>query len=296
MQGEKKIISFLKRTDWKVWSLFLVISAVYWVMLHSGESGENEAVLYVRYTDEEGNIFPPGLFTDTVKLRFRGGLDAWHSDTVLMPAGVWSSGDKERRIREFLSRHYDVSLRHVPLEIHSSSSKMALKEVKVQPAVRWVPVPGYALVSEEIHPGKVWIYGKKTRVEAVKSIKTSEKEVKALEKDTLMNIPLEYPRGISGIKKKVKVRAKILPYVSATEIVPLSIPPSLKSYVFFPGKVKVSYKTFLNTGLRERPENWKVVPRKRDTVFVPQVVKKPAGVFDIKIEPQTLDYLIIHER
>ena len=284
----------LHRTDWKTFAVFVLLSFLYWLILHVHRPRTLSRQIIVRYGTPEALL--PAVFSDTFRVRSDRSMSV--PDTLILPPEAVLERHKEDLIRKVLEQKAGKSLSDLQIEKKShTASSPGLKKA----AVAWDsvlrPAAGYAIRNLRVRPAYVWIYGPPELVHSRDTVylRLPREEVLAGSYRRLVRPALE--PGLHSFPEYVEVEASAVPYVRETRFISLGTEgEKWKNYIFFPARVEVRYKKLADIPSEGR---WEIVPeavRKNDSFFFRPVIKRaPSGVFDIQIIPSQLDYLQIDE-
>ncbi len=293
----------VRRMNWRLFSVFLVISAVYWFLLSLNEGYELERKIKVSYVLAPGKVLPDSVFSDSLyfKIQTKGWFlwNARWSRSIEIPAGISSESEKLFHIKQAIGRNHkkSVELKDMRLIPNPRKRDYGFKHMAVRLNYRLIPAPGYFIKNLRIKPDSVWIFGKKNRLKKINEIGTVRKKIENLKSNRIFSPPLHFPEGIHGFTDKIKLKVEVLPYVSEEKSVPVSLPDTLRNVILFPSQVRVYYKKYLDKNTKNGKARW-VIGIELDSTgryFDAVVVSKPSNVFDVEIEPKKIEYVRIYE-
>ncbi|MFB9057881.1 YbbR-like domain-containing protein [Mariniflexile ostreae] len=163
--------------------------------------------------------------------------------------------------------------------------------------------PGYDVFdSIKTVPDSIAVVGAKEFVSKIKNIKTNVLKLNEVKTNIDKAISLKLPKNNQGLKfsnETVKVKAHVERFTEGTLKVPVdlvNVPEGL-SLNFFPKIVHVTYYTSLNNFNTISSKDFKVECdynklTQTQSFLIPQVVKAPENVKNVKIHQQHIEFII----
>ncbi len=291
--------------DWKTFFIILLISVIYWFLTGINENYRFSYAVTVQYETEDGKKLPDSIFNDTLLVRTQSKM--WQNlkrnipRKIQVPAELYNNPDKKKYIESILTSQSDkwISFDRITWKKNPLTRSYGLKKVPVKLRYRLIPEVGFIIKSVSIDPDSVWIFGNNDHLNDIEYIPTITKKIEHLRNKKLLNPPLVFPSKVYGVTKKVRVKIHTPPYIVEEKEIYLTIPSQWKNkLILFPSKVRVYYKKYIenNSKNSKTDKNWKISIDTTEILkkdyLMPVVLEKPADVFDIRIEPEQIEYLI----
>lgn len=154
----------------------------------------------------------------------------------------------------------------------------------------------------ELEPDSIKIIGPKSVLKNVDVVETNLLELNEVTSDFSKRIQIKVPKNTENVKfspDEILVSAKVDKFTEGKLKVPVevvNIPDSLQ-IKFFPKTVSLSYYTSLSNFNSVSIENFKVICdfktiTDNQTYLVPELIKKPSGIRNIKLNPNQIEFII----
>ena len=190
-------------------------------------------------------------------------------------------------------------------DILSDSLRRKGKAIPVRIDGTFSPASGYRLVdSLRIEPASVWMYGDTKILDTLQWIQTLPVKGDKIQNDLDMNLKLQIPKGLHAIVQKVRVTAKVEEY--AEKIIELPILcwncPNNIHVRFFPSTVEIVCYISLNDYASLKADDLEIgvdydeLIKNADSDILLALLRKPQGLTDYRIIPETAEYLIEQKR
>lgn len=177
---------------------------------------------------------------------------------------------------------------------------MSHKRVKVKPNVK-ISLKKQFRISGNIttDPDSVIVNGPKVLLDTLKSIHTEFLRMEEVEDPIHIKMRLLAIKNIYPETKTVLINVPVEEYTEAEKIVPVTVinQPDEVHVKLFPSFVKVTFQVSLSRFPGIRPEDFKLVVNYEDLLKGKQKLKviakaTPAYIYNLKIAPEELEYLI----
>ncbi|MDR1632361.1 MAG: hypothetical protein LBR97_05735 [Dysgonamonadaceae bacterium] len=175
------------------------------------------------------------------------------------------------------------------------------KEIPVRIDGMLSPANGYRFIdSLQIEPDKVWVYGDKKILDTLQWIYTSTLNEANIQKNINFIVKLQTPKGLSASVQKVRLTATLEKYAEK-KFELLLICPNVPDDIhvrFFPSTVEIVCYISLNNYASLKAEDLEVgvdyneLLQNTNVNILPALLRKPQGLDDYRIVPETVEYLI----
>jgi len=182
--------------------------------------------------------------------------------------------------------------------------KLSSKRIPVKLNTELNYKTGYSLVNElEIEPKTILINGTQQQLNKIESIQTVKFEKKNIAKDFDFTIPLDIPKEYHNIhfsSKEIHIKGEIEKFTEASKELTyevINLPKDAKIETLIK-TVKVRYKVSLENYDKINKTDFKIICDYKksntngNTFLIPELVKKPNLVSNVKIFPNKIEFLI----
>lgn len=151
----------------------------------------------------------------------------------------------------------------------------------------------------ELTPGIVTVNGVNTSIDTIKSIKTKFKKLEKVDSDIETELYLIAPAGITLSENKILVKIPVEKFTEKElkiQIGYINVPENVKLKLF-PSEITVSFTVGLSAYNSIEPDSFTLVVdynsiKGQKSNLEIQVIKKPEFIQNLKIHPETVEYLI----
>lgn len=177
---------------------------------------------------------------------------------------------------------------------------MGHKRVKIKPTVK-IDLKKQFQLSGDIttEPDSIWVNGPQLMLDTLRNLKTETILQNAVDEPIHKNIKINPVKNLYFETQTVRVNIPVEEYTEAQEIVPVSLinQPADVKIKLFPVKVKITFQVGLNRFSGVHPEDFRLTVNYDDILKGKQKLKiivnsTPAYIYDLKITPEELEYLI----
>ncbi len=208
--------------------------------------------------------------------------------------------------RQFLTElSYELSndleiLSMSPDTMYFNFDKMSQKKVKVKPIVRIDLKKQYQISGDIVSiPDSVIVSGPKSILDSLYFVSTENKQFLSVKEPIKAEVNIKPVKELFFEPQAVKMVIPVEEYTEAQQSVPVvfeNLPENLKIKLF-PSKVKASFQVGLSRFSGIHPEDFKLVVDYSDILKGKQQLKitvksNPAFIYDLKITPEEIEYLI----
>lgn len=200
---------------------------------------------------------------------------------------------------------FDQTIKRVyPDTLFFDFGKLSSKEIKIIPQLNINYKAGYNAVGDiEIKPKTIVISGSEKQLSEITTIHTNPLKLNAVftnfEHKIALDIPKEYHK-IHFSNKEITIKGIVEKFTEANLEIPFEIINVPENYTIetFLKKIKVSYKVSLENYDKIHASDFKIVcdfdnsKHIKNTFLIPELIKKPNLVSNIKIKPKKIEFLI----
>jgi len=178
--------------------------------------------------------------------------------------------------------------------------KMGQKRVKVKPVVNVNLKKQYQISGNIIiAPDSVTVNGPQSTLDTLRFVATETQQYNAVSEPVQKQVNLKPVKGLFFEHQSVELNIPVEEYTEAQQSVPIVLDnqPSDVIVKLFPAKVKISFQVGLSRFSETHPEDFKLTVSYTDIQKGKQRLKisaetVPAYIYDLKIIPEELEYLI----
>jgi len=178
--------------------------------------------------------------------------------------------------------------------------KMGQKSVKVKPVVIVNLKKQYQISGNiNIVPDSVIVNGPQSTLDTLQFVATETQLYNAVSEPVQKKVNIKPLKGLFFEHQSVELNVPVEEYTEATQSVPVVLvnQPSNVAVKLFPAKVKVTFQVGLSRFTETHPEDFKLTVSYTDIQKGRQRLKitaeaTPAFIYDLKITPEELEYLI----
>ena len=208
--------------------------------------------------------------------------------------------------KEKIAKNMNSGLRLMAIEkdsIHFKLGTLAAKKVPVFVDANLTYKPGYGVEEIVLSQDSILISGPELQLSKISQLKTKNLKLQDVSEDLNVNLAIELPKDITGIKMNhdyVDVKILIDKFTEGSFEIPIKIigvPNQLKLSTF-PKKVKVIYKVGLKNYQKITQDLFEIVcdynktMQSQVTYLIPELKKRPELISSVRIVPQRIDFLI----
>ena len=299
-----------------IFVFFLLLSSFFWLLTTLNETYEKELHVPVHITGVPQNLVLTTNETDTLRvtLRDRGfALASYWISNKIQPLqiayqtyakyngqGTVPTSDLQRKLTQQLAHSTKiVSIKPEKLMISSTSERP--KRVPIELSGIVTAANSYRIAHIRFKPDSIEIYGDKSKLNTIKSVRT--KAVKVVDFEEKVMLKACKLASIHGVKLVLDtVNVEIIPEILTEQVIDVPITvinvPSDKILRTFPSRVKVRYVIGSSSFRAIGAEHFKVIVDYNDIKHnvtdkcKVRLQSKPAPVVKVQIETQEVDYLI----
>lgn len=301
-----------------VFLFFVVLSAIFWIILTLNETYEKEMKIPVRIVNVPKNVVLTSPEVDTVRLTVRD--KGWMIFSYLYGdrqfelrlnyknhdkgkgTGIASSSELKRIIDQQLeSSSKIISVKPDRLEFSYNNGEY--KRVPVRWTGRVMPDQLYFIDHSEYEPDSVDVYASKEKLDSIRYIETEPLNHVGFRDTLTVTCLLAHPSNVKVVPEAIKVRFVTDVLTEEGINVPIkciNLPPG-KVLRTFPSKIRVNFVTGASRIRLLRPEEFSVVADYNE--IVQQSSEKcniylretPPGISRATLSAKQVDYLIEEE-
>ncbi len=314
-QNNSETIKNKKRL--RVFLLFLLLSLVFWMLIKLSKNYISDVEFNLAYTDIPQSKLLQNVPDQKIILTVR---------TVgfkLLKYGLkprtlnYSLNDMERKKKSdlyFSLTNAKINFLQAQLSAETTVLKVEpdtlffdlgvkkSKKVKVITHVNLQFKPGFNLTKEkEFSPSTIIISGPGKAIDTIKVVHTENFELKDISNSFEKKIKLISPSSsISLSTDEITVKGKVEKITQGTFVLPYKVVNLPKKYLIstYPKEVKVIFQVALNDYNKISKNSFKIQCDYRHTeknnleYLIPKIVEKPDILFDVKVIPNKIEYLI----
>lgn len=311
------------RNDRRVvaWLVCVAISAGFWFLNALSKTYTAEIEVPVQYYNFPNNRNFSGILPEKFEMTVRA-----HGFTILRHKLSFLFGPLEFNVNEmtnermtepkrtrfaFPSRQFLTELSYqmsndleilnmTPDTLFFSYGEMIQKQVKIKPLVK-VDLKKQYQISGEIkaNPREILVSGPRQMVDTLQFVPTVTRSFNAVDKTISEKAEIAPVSGLFFDHKSVTIEIPVDEYTEAQQSVPVTLtdaPKDLKVKLF-PARIKISFLVGLSQFSEIHPENFELTVSyseiEKGAQRLPvKIVSAPAFLYDVKINPEEIEYLI----
>lgn len=302
-----------------VYLFFLTVSTGFWLLQALDETSEISIVIPIELTDVPEDVVITYPLPESIKVSVRDkGSDLlryWQKkmSPIQLSFPDYDKGDNyghvllvpsavQKLVQEKLAGTSRVqSLRPDTLEFYYNHGLHATIPVTISGEVDTNPL--YYLLDLRTSPSEVKVYASASTLDTLTAVSTMPVNLTDLQESTTVTVPLRPIHGVKIEPQRVKLTATVDVYVENTIEVPvvsLNFPANKKLQTF-PASIRVTYTVGYAHSNEVKRENFVTMVtydeildlQAKSATKIPVHLKNiPEGVFNVRIEPKELDYLV----
>jgi hypothetical protein len=263
----RRFVNWIFQGNTRVKILFLVLSAVLWLLIKLSKPGYETVVklpLVIQNIPEEQVLVSTSHDKLSLRLRSNGfnllKYSFWRYNEVKLDLSdmapdsalryQWSSAEMTRELTDQLSKQVTV-LSIQPDTIAVALNRMITRAIPVKPQIEWDPTgPRVLYEAPRCEPAEVKVTGPRQQVEAIDTLYTETWRLGAPEQDSLqrrLNLALPATDALKFPQRQVRVTVKMARLTEKTVAVPVELrhQPSDLEVELFPSQIEVIYQVAL---------------------------------------------------
>jgi len=310
-----------KRTSHFTFLVFVIISAVFWLLIKLSQEYSQTYDMNIQYKDIPMDKLLTKKIDSTVKFSItaRGfylvELSLLHPDELIIHLNNYTIHNAEEDIyyistlplKEKIAKLLDINSSDISFSKNTLSfllEKLHSKKVKVVSDIQYGFYGSYSLYKPPaIHPAEVEVFGTKQTLDTINTISTKHIELKNIKESRSMKVELENPLpGLLRIDPD-KVTLDITVEKFTQSSIETSINASLGNTIIetFPKKVTIYFNVALKDYDKVKANQFLVSPDFTNLDLNTEkrlhlIVKKhPDFVRNIRIEPSSVEFIIVNK-
>lgn len=302
-----------------VFFFFLVVSTGFWILQALDETFEMEVTFPLELTDvpQDVVITSPLPNEVTVKLRDRGTslIHYWNrkQEPIEISFETYDNGvnyghcvvtptELMKDINDrLLSTSKILSARPDTVDFYYNHGMHKTVPAKIQGTIEsW---PQAYVQNIKIEPHEVTVYASPLILDTLKAVYTKTISINGMRSDSTFTSSLRPIKGAKMTPSKVTVSVNLDTYMEKSVVVPITSAnfPGGKTLKPFPSQVTITYTSGYEQGKELTEKDFPIVVTYEELLKLqhegesqlPIHLKRlPRGVFNIRISPETVDYLI----
>lgn len=307
------IKKFLMGRDLVIFLMFLVISALMWVLKASNKDYESTIHVPIAYSNIPNGYIIAGDMQQELRITISGPgknliLYRWKVEKKPFPIdlSVVERGKKAIATQSLLasiqkqaSQGINV-LRIAPDSIHFLVEKQAEKKVNVKVNVQYDLAQQYTLCNDfSFTPKNITVYGPQKVLDSIKEVQTIETTLSEIKDTAVFNLKLKPIDLVSFSDTTISITFKTERFTEKEMQAPISVKnlPQNRTLKIFPSNITASFKV----GLSQYDKidvssfsfcvDYKEAEKKGKKIKV-YAKDAPKAIFGLKITPETVDYII----
>jgi len=298
---------FVRNNQLKNYLFFFVISVFLWFLSNLSQEYKYWLSIPIEYTKIPDGILRENLPKDTLQIEVAA--SGYQIIKLKMQQPVLKipvakllnkkrliTGDYTNTINNLIGEENNI-LRIMPTQIDFKLSKMRKKKVKIQADISLKYRSGYKNKQNiKILPDSLWVFGLPKELDNLNQINTKPISLTDVSSDISGKIALDLPKGIKSNIKEVSYKIPVDQFV-AMEIKLnydlINVPDSVE-VVLFPKNATVQYKVFESDYQKVNKDKIRVKLnfKDRDSVLHPELLIKDQYIFDARVHPDKVAFLI----
>lgn len=305
--------------EFLVFLFFLLLSTAFWLLQTLDETFETEVIVPLQLTDVPDDVVITSPLPDQlrVSIRDKGAslMRYWNHDIAPLSLSftAYDNGRNSGKVRitqnsilksiqeRLIGTSKIQGIRPDTLEFYYNHGMHSTIPVAVTGDVE--ADAHHYLLDVKTTPSEVRVYASATLLDTLSAVRTMPVSLTDLQENTTIDVALRPIRGAKIEPSKVKLTATVDVYMENTIEVPvvsLNFPAD-RQLRTFPSTVKVTYTIGYAHNKNVRQEHFVSVVTYEDVLAlqeqgatkIPVRLKTiPDGVKNVRIEPQSIDYLI----
>lgn len=301
-----------------VFLFFLLLSAIFWLMLTLNETYEKEVKVPVHIINVPKNVVLTSPTTDTIRLtvRDKGWVILSYLYGEKRPTMAFNFKNYDRGNGGGVISTSDIK-RHADQLLETSSKVTALKPEKLEffynngerkrVPVRWtgrvIPEQLYFISQVEYNPDSVDVYASREKLDSIRVVYTEPLNQVGFRDTITINCKLSHPTGVKVVPEHIDITyyTDVLTEESINVPVECINLPEGKVLRTFPAKVKVNFVAGVEQIKNLKQEDFTVIadyleieqkPSDKCNVYLRTV---PQGISRATLSTKQVDYLIEEE-
>lgn len=302
-----------------IFLFFLILSAIFWLMITLNETYESEVKIPVRVTNIPKNVVLTSTETDTIRATIRDKgwmmmqyLYSNRIGAISIPfknydrghgSGAITSGDLKRLLEQRLELSSIIaSVKPDKLEFFYNNGQR--KRVPVRWRGRVIPDQLYFITKSEYSPDSVDVYASKDKLDSIRFIYTEPLNYASFRDTLVVDCRLTHNNDVKVVPERIRVTffTDVLTEesIDGIPIQCINVPPG-KVLRTFPQKIKIHFVAGASQIRQLRAEDFTVVadyreisqnPSERCNIYLRRV---PQGISRATLDIKQVDYLIEEE-
>lgn len=315
-KSQSKIDSLKSNKKLRVFLLFLILSFLFWSLIKLSKNYISDVEFNLVYIDVPQNKLLQNVPEERIKLTIKTvgfkllkyGLKTKNlkyglSDLNRKKGSIYYSvtQSKIKDLQAQFSAETEV-LKVKPDTLYFDLGIKKSKKVKVITNVNLQFKSGFNLVKEyTVHPNYITVSGASKHIDSIQEIHTNLLEMKEVSISFDETIKLKLPNDYVSLSSNlVTIKGEVEKITEGTFDLNYDIINLSKKYIIstYPKKVKITYQVALKDYNKISENNFKVqcdfkeVESNNLEYLIPKIVEKPEMVFDVKVIPNKIEFLI----
>ncbi len=315
-KSQSKIDSLKSNKKLRVFLLFLILSFLFWSLIKLSKNYISDVEFNLVYIDVPQNKLLQNVPEERIKLTIKTvgfkllkyGLKTKNlkyvlSDLNRKKGSIYYSvtQSKIKDLQAQFSAETEV-LKVKPDTLYFDLGIKKSKKVKVITNVNLQFKSGFSLVKKyTVHPNYITVSGASKYIDSIQEIHTNLLEIKEVSISFDEAIKLKLPNDYVSLSSNfVTIKGEVEKITEGTFDLNYDIINLSKKYIIstYPKKVKITYQVALKDYNKISENNFKVqcdfkeVESNNLEYLIPKIVEKPEMVFDVKVIPNKIEFLI----
>jgi len=300
----------------RIFLLFLVLSFLFWMLIKLSKNYISDVEFNLVYTDEPKNKLIEKKPDDKVVLTLKTMGFKLLNYSLKKKELSYSLNDikKVRGSNYYSLTKSNINLLQAQLSAETTVLKIKpdtlffefgvkkSKKVKIVSQVNLKFKPGFNLVKEQsIEPNEITISGPENVIDSVNEIQTEIIELNDVSETFVNKINLINPsNSISLSSNQVTIKGDVEKITEGTFLLPYKVINIPNKYLIstYPKEVKVIFQVALKDYNKISENSFKIECDYKQTddnnleYLIPKIVEKPEILFDVKVVPNKIEFLI----
>lgn len=301
----------------RVFLLFLLFSLVFWMLIKLSKNYISDVEFNLVYTDIPQNKLLQNVPDQKIKLTVKT-IGYKLLSYELKPRTLnYSLNDIERKKKtdlyfsltkskiNFLQAQLSAETTVLKVKPDSLFFDLGVKKSKKVKVITHVNIefkPGFNLTEKKTFtPSTITISGPGKAIDTINEVHTEKIELKGVFDSFEKKIKLINPsKSVSLSTNEIILKGKVEKITQGTFVLPYKIINLPKNYLIsaYPKEVKIIFQVALNDYNKISENSFKIQCDYKHTAdnnleyLIPKIVEKPDILFDVKVIPNKIDYLI----
>lgn len=310
----RKKTGFFLKSEWKVFFWCLITSFFLWYLTALNETYSSYLDLRVHYS----NVPQNRVFVNPLPEKIRAAVLAKGWDLLAYRLGgkhedVSIDLSDYQKQNYILTRNIKVAIQQqlppkitlnelYPDTISLAAARSMRKKLPVNLKLDIHFKPQFGLGGEIAYqPDSVYVNGPENIVSQMKEVSTQPLKLKDLDEPVKTQIALKKPlrTNIAYSTGQIKVEIPVYQLTEGNVNIPIEVVnPEIQGIKLIPSSVKIKYQTSLNLFKSITPDMFEAIAdvsnidSSRQIPIKVQLISKPKNVYNIKLDPEYINYII----